>query len=142
MSRRTRCLAASNRRQPGAALGAADPLFVARLERQLEQAFAAAAPARGAAPPAIGRRQVRIGLPGLAELAVAAAVALAVGAGAVDAGARVLPAAAGTPTGAVDLTRTPHRPTVTATAHEPPAAATTAPVAMAHAPAGGVELGW
>lgn len=142
MSRRSRCLAAPERRPSGAARGAADPLFVARLERQLEQAFAAAASGGHATPEARPRRQARFALPGLAELAVAAAVALAVGAGAAGAGARALPAVAGTPTQAVDHTRTPHRPTGTATSGEPLAAATAAPLAMAHPSAALDGLGW
>lgn len=138
MPRRSRCLTAADRRPPGA--GAADPAFVARLERQLEQAFAQAA-SRGTPPPARRVRPTRFTLPGLAELAVAAAVALAVGAGASGGGARALPAVAGTPTHAVDHTRTPHRPTGTATSGGPLAVATGVPLALAHT-AGHDGLGW
>lgn len=120
--------------------------FVAALETRLGRAFDARPVASHRAMPGRGPSVHRLGLvarlPGVSELALAAAVVLALGTAAVHDGWRPAPALAATPTTTIHRTQTPLGPTGTATGGTPAAMATAepaVPVAMAE---GSGRVGW
>jgi|GEM_PF-4267215 len=106
--------------------------FVAALETRIGRAFDARPVASHRAMPGRGPSVHRLGLvarlPGVSELALAAAVVLALGTAAVHDGWRPAPALAATPTTTIHRTQTPLGPTGTATGGTPAAMATVEPV--------------
>ncbi|MCC7019440.1 MAG: hypothetical protein IT332_06785 [Ardenticatenales bacterium] len=128
--------------------------FVAALETRLGRAFdarpVASHRARLGHGPSVHRFGLVARMPGVSELALAAAVVLALGTAAVHDGWRPAPALAATPTTTIHRTQTPLGPTGTATGGTPAAMATVEPVepvAMAKGSAegsaeGSGRVGW